>query len=176
MPPESSGRSDQEFLQLLRAGDEIAWTQFTQEQSQRLYSYLHYNLPSEQDREDVLMETMAACVRALQTFDGKSATLSTFVYSIAQRKVADFWRKHKKTRELPEVLPGRGMSNKRLVLEEALEQLPDNYRQAILLRYHVGFSVTELADSMGLTYKAAESLLSRSRRALSNLLGDDFGE
>ena len=122
------------------------------------------------------METLAACVRALQTFDGKSATLSTFVYSIAQRKVADFWRKHKKTRELPDVIPGRSMTNKKLILEEALDQLPDNYRQAILLRYHVGFSVTELAESMGLTYKAAESLLSRSRRALNNLLSDDFDD
>jgi RNA polymerase sigma-70 factor (ECF subfamily) len=168
-----SGRGEDEFLLRLRAGDEEAWSEFIQEQSQRLYSYLHYNLPSDQDREDVLMETMAACVRALQTFDGKSATLSTFVYSIAQRKVADFWRKHKKTRDLPDVLPGRGMSNKGLILEEALDQLPENYRQALLLRYHIGLSVTELAESMGLTYKAAESLLSRARRALSNQLNDD---
>ena len=169
----SSGHSDQEFLRLLRERDEVAWEQFIQEQSQRLYSYLYYNLPSEQDREDVLMETMAACVRALQTFDGKMATLSTFVYSIAQRKVADFWRKHKNTRELPEVLPGRGMSDKKLILEEALAQLPENYRQALLMRYQVGLSVTEIADAMELTYKAAESLLSRARRALGNLMNDE---
>ncbi len=172
-PSDSNGRGNDEFLLRLRAGDEEAWSEFIQEQSQRLYSYLHYNLPSDQDREDVLMETMAACVRALQTFDGKSATLSTFVYSIAQRKVADFWRKHKKTRELPDVIPGRSMSNKGLILEEALDQLPDNYRQAILLRYHIGLSVTELSESMGLTYKAAESLLSRARRALNILLAED---
>ncbi|MCB0045960.1 MAG: sigma-70 family RNA polymerase sigma factor [Caldilineaceae bacterium] len=174
MPPDSESRSDQEFLKLLQAGDEVAWAQFIQEQSKRLYSYLHYNLPSEQDREDVLMDTLAACVRALQRFDGKDATISTFVYSIAQRKVADFWRKHKNTKELPETIAGQRMSNKKLILEEALNELPDNYRQALLLRYQVGLNVTELAESMDLTYKAAESLLSRSRRALSNLLDEDY--
>ncbi len=168
----SSGGSDAEFLRRLKAGDEQAWTQFTQEQSQRLYSYLHYNLPTDQDREDVLMETMVACVRAVPRFDGRSATLSTFVYSIAQRKVADFWRKHKKTNELPEVIPTRGISNKGLELEEAMAKLPEKNRQALLLRYHIGLSVTELAESMGLTYKAAESLLSRSRRALGLLMNE----
>lgn len=172
-PYDSRGGSDAELLVRLKAGDEHAWTQFTQEQSQRLYSYLHYNLPTAQDREDVLMETMVACVRAVPKFDGQKATLSTFVYSIAQRKVADFWRKHKKTSELPETIPTRGISNKGVELEEAMAKLPEKYRQALLLRYHIGLSVTELSESMDLSYKAAESLLSRARRALGQLMNDD---
>ena len=49
----------------------------------------------------------------------------------------------------------------------ALGSLATNQRAALVLRYLEDLSVSEVAEELGITYKAAESLLSRSRRAFS---------
>jgi RNA polymerase sigma factor (sigma-70 family) len=53
---------------------------------------------------------------------------------------------------------------------DALDALPEQLRQALLLRYHVGLSVSEVAEVMDRSYKGAESLLSRARTQLREAL------
>lgn len=162
-----------DFLHRLQNGDEKAWQQLTSEWSPKLYRYLRSQLPAPEDAEDVTSETLIALVKALKSFDGKAA-LSTFIYSIANRKAADFWRKRKDATELPETISTAGPSNQRLELQEAMAQLSEQARQALLLRYQMGLSVAEVAESLGRSYKATESLLSRSRGQLQAALnGDD---
>ena len=162
-------KTDPEYLRLLQMGDEDAWKRLTSDWSPRLYKYLRGNLPTPEDVEDVLSETMIATVKAIKRFDGKVA-ISTFVYSIANRKVADFWRRRKDTDTLPETVTTAGPSSSAMELQEVLEQLPDEARKALLLRYHMGMSVNEVAESMGRSYKATESLLSRGRKRLEQVL------
>ena len=57
-----------------------------------------------------------------------------------------------------------------LEFREALASLPENTRQALLLRYREGFSVGEVAQILGRSYKATESLLSRARALLAQQL------
>jgi DNA-directed RNA polymerase specialized sigma24 family protein len=46
-----------------------------------------------------------------------------------------------------------------------MRQLPEQYAQALQQRYLQGESVGQLARAMKLSYKGAESLLSRARQA-----------
>jgi RNA polymerase sigma-70 factor (ECF subfamily) len=48
----------------------------------------------------------------------------------------------------------------------AVGRLPDKYREAIVLRYLEGMSVTEMADVLGLARNAIEVRLSRARKLL----------
>lgn len=52
----------------------------------------------------------------------------------------------------------------------AIDQLPENQRTAILLKGTEGMSQEEVAEAMGLSAKAVESLLSRARAKLKFLL------
>lgn len=160
---ETKAEQDASFLQRLQEGDETAWVQFLADWKPRLYRYLTYNLRSASEAEDVLGDTLLAVVQAVRNFDGK-VTLSTFVYSIAYRKVADYWRRLQVTQELTEWIPTSGPDYIRLEVFEALAELPEQAQQALLLRYHVGLSVGEIAEVLGRSYKATESLLSRVRR------------
>ena len=157
-----------DHLAQLRLGDGAAWDQFVADWSPRLFSYLRYSLPTREDAEDVLSETLVATVEAIKHFDGKSQ-ISTWLYSIARRKVADFWRKSSNTEELSDLFQAtpNGFS---LEFREALAALPEQTRQALLLRYREGFNVTEVSQIMGRTYKATESLLSRGRTLLARQL------
>jgi RNA polymerase sigma factor (sigma-70 family) len=55
-------------------------------------------------------------------------------------------------------------------LRAALEQLPDRQRQAILLREWQGLSYADIAEQLGLSLGAVETLLFRSRRSLMQRL------
>jgi RNA polymerase sigma factor (sigma-70 family) len=58
-------------------------------------------------------------------------------------------------------------------LQAALERLPQRQRQAILLREWQGLSYAEIAEELGLTTSAVETLLFRARRSLARELGAD---
>lgn len=160
----ATARADSGTLQRLREGDQRAWDDIMSEWGPRLYTYLRYRLPNTEDAEDVLNETMVAAVRSVRTFDG-GVSLATWLYTLAHHKSADFWRRNRSTVELSEQLPAAPLG---LDLEfyEAFGTLPEASRHALLLRYRDGFGVEEVAHIIGRTYKATESLLSRSRALL----------
>lgn len=164
-------RSDSELLNRLKNGEQLVWSQFYNEWAQPLYNFIRSNgIYDPTDIEDILGETWLAAPRAIANFDGQNATLKTFLFSLARRKVADYWRKHKTVQDLPESIPFSHTTQEGIELREVLARLPDQERQALILRYLEGFSVQEIATTLGRTYKGTESLLSRARRRLEDEL------
>jgi len=170
--------TDLELLARLQRGENDAWASVTRDYSQRLFSYLRQNLPSSEDAEDVLSETLSAAVRAVGNFDGRAA-LSTFLYAIAYRKIADFWRKHthvssldNDTQTIDVVAPGP-TTQERMEFEDAMATLPEISRQVLLLRYQVGLGVDEIAEILDRSYKGTESLLSRARSQLRDVMQEN---
>ena len=167
---QQGGGTDLAFLSRLQAGDERAWEALLQQWQGPLYRYLCYTLSDADLASDILGETLVALVQAIQNFDGRVA-LSTFIFKIASNKTIDYWRKKKvATYTLSWDLSVDGPTSQRLELQEALATLPEEYRQALLLRYHIGLNVSEVAEVLGKSYKATESLLSRGRKRLKAAL------
>lgn len=160
--------TDRTLLAALQAGNDAAWGELVRDYSPRLFAYLRRNLPSAVDAEDALGETLLAAVRAIPHFDGR-VSLAAFLYALAYRKMADFWRRRHDTAPLHETLAVRepGIDGgERAEFEQVLDSLPQESRQVLLLRYEVGLSVTEVAEVIDRSYKGAESLLSRARSQL----------
>ncbi len=172
----TANRSEHELLQRLQVGDQHAWTEFVQIMRPRLFNYLRHNVPTVEDAEDVLGETMIAAVRSLKDFDGR-ASLSTYVFSLAYRKIADFWRKRQETTLLVEQQRSPlKVGSESVEFAEVLDLLPEMSKQVLILRYHVGLSVGEIAQVIDRSYKGTESLLSRSRQQLRDAMAEaDFG-
>jgi len=168
----SGGRAEAELLQRLQAGDQAAWVELIQGMRPRLLGYLRHNVPTQEDAEDVLGETLVAAVRSLKDFDGK-ASLATFIFSLAYRKIADFWRRRHETVALTEQQRSSlGVSSRAMEFAEVLDQLPELSKQVLILRYQVGLSVGEIAQVIDRSYKGTESLLSRARQQLRNVLDE----
>ena len=158
--------SEEEFLLRLQKGDEEAWLELvTGELSTRLYNHLRHKLPTHQDVEDVMNDTFSAVVRAIPNFDGR-VKLSTFLFSLAQHKLADFWRRRPEITELSDTMIGPNISQESIEFIEVLQRLKEEHRQVLLMRYHIGLGVDEIASVLGKTYRGAESLLSRARAEL----------
>jgi RNA polymerase sigma-70 factor (ECF subfamily) len=176
MRPETAGG----YLRRLQAGDNGAWTELVHQYAPQLYAYLRRNLPSAADAEDALGDTMLAAVRAMRGFDGR-VSLSTFLYALAYRKMADFWRRHYPSSPLHDqvAVDDTGIDDgARAAFEQVLNSLPENSRQVLLLRYQIGLSVAEVAEVIDRSYKGTESLLSRARGQLRAALDkmDDNNE
>jgi RNA polymerase sigma-70 factor (ECF subfamily) len=61
-------------------------------------------------------------------------------------------------------------------VRRALQALPDRQREAVVLRHYAELSHREIAQSMGTTVPAVESLLQRAMVALRLRLADAMGE
>jgi RNA polymerase sigma factor (sigma-70 family) len=157
-----------EHIQLLRGNDPDAWAELVNDWSPKLFGYLRRHVPTKEDAQDLLSETFAAAVRAIHGFDG-NASLSTWLYALAHNKVVDFWRRTKIESELPETLTV-AENVETLDFKEAFRRLPELAQRVLQLRYVEGFGVEEIATVMGRSYKATESLLSRSRALLKQVL------
>ena len=132
------------------------------------------------EAEDVAQEAMLRLWRQAPRWDANgTATLRTWLYRVTANLCIDRLRKTRLDGLPPEIevkdpSPGAedGMQTKarHLALEDALMQLPDRQRQAVVLRHIEGLSNTEIAQIMDIGPRAVESLTARGKRALTAML------
>ena len=75
--------------------------------------------------------------------------------------------------ELPAAKTGFDTTTEAFVLRQALAQLPEDYREPLILQVLGGFSCDEIADTMGISSSAVMTRLFRSRKQMRELLGED---
>lgn len=170
--------TDKQILKKLIARDEAALFTFYSKYKAPLKNFLSKQLEDRQDLEEVVQDSFLAFFEALRDFRGKSS-LKTFLFAIAKRRAIDKLRGKKVKRILFSRLPESLVDSMARVLlddeidrrviaeniEKALEKLPDDYVRILRLKYWSDLRVVEIADELSMSFKAAESLLFRARRA-----------
>jgi RNA polymerase sigma factor (sigma-70 family) len=145
----------------------------------RVYGYCLYKLGSREEAEDATQTTFLLVLRALER--GVVPRLeANWLFTIAQNACRCRARTRGRGRDhevlsdpqvLQEVAPGRNGAPDELVgLEEALDDMPDLQRRALILREWRGCSYREIAERLGLTGSAVETLIFRARRSLAERL------
>lgn len=164
---DSGWMSDKRLLNRLKKGDEQAWMLLLREWQGPLYRYFSYALPDPDLAGEALCATLEATIRAIPQFDG-SQSLTIFLYSLAAQRVSMYSRKRKAGKRPPVSLGTRGQTD---TFRAVLTMVPQRQRQALLLRYHLGLSVTEIANILGQTPTEIEQTLDRGSRQLRDALG-----
>ena len=139
--------------------------QLLQEWQEPLYQYLCYALPDDEQAQQALGDTMESVIRSLPQYDG-SVPLPSFLYSLAAQRVAFYYRKRKTSQHRP-----RRSGSDSGGFKAILHMLPHRYRQVLLLRYHLGLSVTEVAQILGKSPQETEMLLAQGGRQLQDAMG-----
>jgi RNA polymerase sigma-70 factor (ECF subfamily) len=130
--------------------------------------------------QDITQETFLAAFKSAHRFRGQSKVY-TWLYSIANRKVADFYRRRKREAKHPaeslenqalEAQPDEKAESEEAqrAVQQTLADLPLHYKQVLLLKYVEEMPVVEIGQVMGRSPKSVEGLLTRARREMRNRL------
>ncbi len=124
---------------------------------------------------------MIKIVRSLPRFDGRSS-FGTWAYRIAMNASLDELRKRERRPGLALVDDGRAEPaddvadervervTDRMLLDAALEQLPEDLRAAVVLRDVGNLDYAEIAAALDIPVGTVKSRISRGRSALAELL------
>ncbi len=172
--------SDETLIQLFKEGDSNAFNTLYQRHLPGVYNRVRYVIP-EGDVEDVTQEVFMAALKSLASFRGE-AQFSTWLRTLINHKVAEYYRKRSRKQEPPQVplseatRRGEGHSSRimeeRIALRRALNELPGPYRDVILLRFAEGMQFNEIAKLMGQNLEATKSLFRRAVSALRSSLDE----
>ena len=168
-------------LERFRKGEVEAFGEFVIHYQDRLYNTIYRMSWDESETRDVLQDTFLKAFRSLGGFRGDSS-VGTWMHRIAVNTFLQ--RKKKPPLESLENLdledfhlsPFDGMKVRppkpeevleetegRVLLEEVIAKLPEEYRVVLVLRDVEGLSANETAKSLGLTVPAVKSRLHRAR-------------
>jgi RNA polymerase sigma-70 factor (ECF subfamily) len=188
--PERTADAEPALVRRAQAGDRLAFEELVRLHADRLYAVVLRFLGDPADAEEVTQETFLRAWRSIGRFEGRSQFF-TWLYRIglneAKRLVtrrppagqvrsldddpipeAPDWS------EAPEVRAGQAEVQR--MLEEAIRELPMEYRATIILRDIEGLSTAEAASAMELGEAAFKSRLHRARLAVRRALDEYFLE
>ena len=146
----------------------------------QVYGYVLPRCGSVAVAEDVTADTFMAAVDALSGKRHRQPTVAWLI-GIARHKLVDHWRRsEREQRYLEEVgETGREVDDPWPefidvdAVHVALARLPAPQRMALTLRYLDGLPVAEVADCVGRSLHATETLLVRARIALRRVYLED---
>ena len=177
---------DRSLAAKVAAGDQGAFDVFFREYFPRLFRFTLTRVDNNEElAEEIVQRTMCIVVRKMGSYRGE-ALLFTWLCQICRNETSSVFRQ--RNLELREDIPIEDHPAVQAALESVaaddgrpesalrrdeianfvrvtLEHLPANYASALEMKYVRGCSVREIADSLSVGEKAAESILSRARVA-----------
>ena len=162
------------------SGDVDAYALLVKRYQKPIYNLMLRMTSSEQDALDLTQETFVKAYEKLEKFD-PSASFFPWLYTMGLNLARDFLRKAKRSPmepyELEDNLSIEIDQDDRLAdkidgheVLEGLQTLPVDYREALLLRFHEGLSVSEVASALGLSLSAAKMRIHRGLVKLRQML------
>ena len=186
MKDRSVASSDRELVRRMLDGEEAAFSQFFDVAYPTLYRFALPRLDHNQDAaNEVAQATICKAIGKLKTYRGEAALLTwlctfcrheLYAYGKAsrQRIQVELFEDDPEIRAALESLRTSGaddipasLDRRRAaaLVQSALDHLPPHYADALEWKYIDEESVHEIANRLGIGPKAAESVLTRARRA-----------
>lgn len=146
-------------------------------------NYLH----NQHDAEEVTQDVFLKIHQQLDSFEKKSS-IKTWIYRITVNQCLDFLKAKKRQKRFGFILPifdnsesintgdfdhpGILLENKEATeaILKKINELPHQQKTALILKAMDGLSQKEIAEVMGTSVKAVESLLSRAKANLKEKL------
>jgi RNA polymerase sigma-70 factor (ECF subfamily) len=167
---------DEELAYMARDGDRLAFEVLCDRYLPVVYNRLRALLPLEAV-DDVTQEVFVAAVQAIRGYRAKAA-FRTWISAIARHKAVDYYRRRGRQPETVELDPeindvaGRNAWHEQLLVRMALQQLPDHYKEVLLLRFAEGLAFADVAEALGVSLEAAKSRYRRAIAAMAEALGE----
>lgn len=179
--------TEADLLISLHEGNQQAFAKLIKQHTPRLMATARRFLRSEDDCHDALQEAFLSAYKGLASFQGQSQ-LSTWLHRIVVNACLMKLRKQSRRSMLPldDLLPDQGdvaslvadhveadpleRDEQYELVHRYLRELPDSYREIILLRNIEERSTEEVATRLGITAGAVKTRLHRAHQALKSVM------
>lgn len=170
------------WVQQALRGDRAAFGQLMHRYAGAVYNLAYRMLGNAEDAEDASQEIFLRAYTRLTSFD-RERRFSTWLLSIGSNYCIDRLRRRRfawltlddAAYALPSSQPGPERSaldhEQRVIVQQALQKLPEAYRLVMVLRYWQDLSYDEIATATGLTESTIKTRLHRARHMLAAALG-----
>ena len=162
--------ADSALMLRYKDGDVAAFEVLYRRHNDALYRYLLRHCRHPDNADDVFQEVWGKIIKARDSYR-PTAKFTTFLYRVAHNCFIDYLRRNKRhthavavepdqqpdTGESPETIAERELARRRLDL--ALAELPDEQRDAFLLKEEAGLSLDDIATVTGTNRETAKSRL-----------------
>jgi RNA polymerase sigma-70 factor, ECF subfamily len=161
-----------------KAGDQEALRFLYVRYADNVYGYVRSIVHDHYEAEDVTQHVFAKLMTALPKYEAREVPFAAWILRVARNVALDHMRRRRaipcdEVRELDDRLDDQGEAQETsLTLREALDDLPEDQREVIVLRHLVGLSPGEIADRLGRTEPSIHGLHHRGRGALRSALRD----
>lgn len=178
--------TDSQLIREIKDGNVELYAQLIDRYERKILAFIFHMLKSarmEMIAEDLCQETFYKAFRSLQTFREIEASFSTWLYTIARNTVLSELRKQRATNisledsgYVPKA-PIEGtpensvLRNEKVgLVREAINNLPEKQRSALILREYDQLDYQEIANILGQTVSSVKSLLFRARASVKSQL------
>lgn len=192
----SSSEEDRVLVEAALEGDEQAYERLVEKYERALYYYLRRLVRKEHVLEDLVQESFIKAFEALDSYSPEYA-FSTWLYRIAKNHTIDYLRKKRlptrsidrptrtgEGEERPYQLPDERAyrpddhivkDQRRTIIQEAIDALPEKYRQVIVLRHQEELSYKKIAEELDLPLGTVKAHIYRARERLNKHLREQRG-
>ncbi|WMT42701.1 sigma-70 family RNA polymerase sigma factor [Paenibacillus sp. D2_2] len=184
--------TDSQMIREIKEGNTELYSELMRRYQRKILAFVYHMLKSAQLEllaEDICSETFYKAFRSLHSFREVDASFSTWLYTIARNTVLSELRKQRsgnvpleESGYIPvaphELVPEQAvLRNERVVLvREAINNLPEKQRSALILREYDQLDYQEIASILGQSVSAVKSLLFRARSSVKSQLEPYFYE
>lgn len=182
IPITACALTDEEVIERVKAGETALFEVIMRRYNQRLYRVARSIIGEDGEAEDVTQDAYVRSYMHLDQFDGR-AQFSTWLTKIVVYEALARLRKRKRLVgiDAASVSMEDGMNLKsmapspeqevlthtmRIVLEAAVDRLPETYRSVFMLREVEGMSTAETAECLDLSEESVKVRLHRARSLL----------
>ena len=174
------------LVELARDGDAEAFGQLYDHYMSGVFRFIYYRVGSRQLAEDLTSETFVRGLRAIQRFTWQGKDFGAWLTTIARNLIADHFKSSRSRLEIisDDVPEGRVMARSteeevlslisNEMLFDAVNSLPSEQRDCILMRFIQGMSIAETAAALKRSEGAVKQLQLRAVRSLAKRVPGDL--
>jgi RNA polymerase sigma-70 factor (ECF subfamily) len=186
---EKEMRKDEELMVEFKLGKKEALEEIFQRYKNKIFNYAIRFLSNRADAEDVVSETFFNLIRQKEKYTPQ-AKFSCWLYTIAhnlcidkmrkKKRILSLWiKKDKESQEYKEIdlkdlqfLPHSSLEEREIseYIKKAVEGLPKNYREVIILKEYQGLKYEEISKILNCSIGKVKVLLFRAREKLRKKL------
>ncbi len=173
---------DAALMRCAAAGDQTAWREIVEVHLSAMRGLVYRMSLHDSAADDVTQEAFLRLWKIAPRWKPE-ARIATWLYRVVRNLAIDAIRRRKTSAAeeldddidsgLPTPLEVLSSAQSKVRITDAVRQLPERQRTAIMLVHFGELSGAEAADAMKVTIEALESLLARGRRSLKRMLSEE---